>query len=83
MKNWIPLSEKEYDQIWNKIDREFTFQPSLSIFPSFQVPQPFITYDVSEDFGQLAYDDLEEQALLVWKENTLEDEYIGNTIVIG
>lgn len=80
MKNWVPFSDKEYDQIWERIYRDFKFEPSISEFPSFKVPYPFITYDVSDYFGESvdldAYDDLEERALLVFKENTSFNEYI-------
>lgn len=92
MENWIPFSHQEYDQIWDRIYRGFNFKPSTSIFPSFQVPHPFITYDISdylrdsinldaydtlEDSADLdAYDDLEEQALDAFKELTSVDEYI-------
>ncbi|MGG0658691.1 DUF2716 domain-containing protein [Rummeliibacillus pycnus] len=80
MKNWVPFSDKEYDQIWDRIYREFKFEPSISKFPSFEVPNPFITYDISDYFGESvdldAYDDLEQKALDVFKESTLVDEYI-------
>ena len=92
MENWIPFSHQEYDQIWDRIYRDFKFKPSTSIFPSFQVPHPFITYDISdylrdsidldaydtlEDSADLdAYDDLEKQALDAFKEVTSVDEYI-------
>ncbi|MEM5003991.1 DUF2716 domain-containing protein [Priestia megaterium] len=82
MENWININlpSKEYDQIWNKIYKEFKFKPSVSKFPSFKVPQPFITYDVSDYIGDSvdlsAYDDLEEKALLAFKACTLADEYI-------
>lgn len=52
----------------------------ISKFPSFQVPHPFITYDISEFFGESidldAYDNLEEKALNAFKESILDDEYI-------
>ena len=80
MKNWIPLSDQEYEHIWDRMYKDFRFEPSISIFPSFQVPCPFITYDISEYFRDLAdldaYDDLEEKALVAFKEVTLVDEYI-------
>ncbi|GKW44564.1 DUF2716 domain-containing protein [Planococcus sp. NCCP-2050] len=80
MENWIPFSHQEYDQIWDRIYRDFKFKPSTSIFPSFQVPHPFITYDISDylrDSIDLdTYDDLEEQALDAFKEITSVDEYI-------
>ncbi|NMH74024.1 DUF2716 domain-containing protein [Bacillus sp. RO2] len=80
MKNWIPFSDQEYDQIWDRIYRDIKFEPSLSNFPSFQVPYPFITYNISDYFGGSAdldaYDDLEENALDAFIETTLVDEYI-------
>lgn len=80
MKNWVPFSRQEYEQIWDRIYRDFKFEPSISNFPPFQVPPPFITYDISDYFGDLAdldaYDDLEEQALDAFKEITSVDEYI-------
>lgn len=92
MKNWIPFSHQEYDQVWDRIYRDFKFKPSTSIFPSFQVSLPFITYDISdylrdsidldvydtlEDSADLdAYNDLEEQALDAFKTITSVDEYI-------
>lgn len=80
MKNWIPFSKEEYAQIWDRIHRDFKFEPSISKFPSFQVPQPFVTYDISDFFGESAdldaYDNLEERALDAFKECILDDEYI-------
>ncbi|WP_338780077.1 DUF2716 domain-containing protein [Metabacillus sp. FJAT-52054] len=80
MKNWIPFSDKDYNQAWDRIDKDLKFKPSISDFPSFKMPHPFITYDISDFFGDSAdlalYDDLEEKLLDVLKENTLENEYI-------
>lgn len=92
MENWIPFSNQKYDQIWDRIYRDFKFKPSTSIFPSFQVPHPFITYDISEylrdptdldaydtlkDSADLdVYDNLEKKALDAFKETTSVDEYI-------
>lgn len=85
MDNWTPLSNPEYDRIWSRIYRDIKFKPSMSIFPSFQVPTPFISYDISEylidsrdlDAGSIeldAYDNLEEKALDAFKELTLVGE---------
>lgn len=80
MENWIPFSHQAYEQIWDRIYRDFNFKPSTSIFPSFQVMHPFITYDISDylrDSIDLdAYDDLEKQSLDAFKEITSVDEYI-------
>lgn len=80
MENWLELSEAEYEKVWNKMCEVLNFKPSTSNFPSFEVPTPFITYDISiyfeysNDLG--AYDELEEKALLVFKENTSRDDYL-------
>ncbi|MEI4800845.1 DUF2716 domain-containing protein [Bacillus sp. FJAT-51639] len=84
MKNWIELSNKEYEIIWDRIYKEFKFKPSVSQFPSFNVPSPFITYDISKYLnwsGNLneyddIYNDLEEKALLAFQEVTQKNEYI-------
>jgi Protein of unknown function (DUF2716) len=80
MENWLKLSNLEYEQVWDKVYDKLKFKPSISKFPSFKVPTPFITYDVSLCFGQSedqdAYDNLEEKAIVVFKENTAIDEYI-------
>jgi len=80
MENWIPLSDQENKKIWKRIYKEFKFKPSISKFPSFKVPSPFITYDISKFFGETVdldlYDKIEEKALHAFKDNTLADEYI-------
>ncbi|SDN16030.1 Protein of unknown function [Psychrobacillus sp. OK028] len=80
MKNWLKLSNAEYEKVWNKIYDELKFEPSTTDFPSFKVPSPFITYDVSLYFGESedldAFVDLEEKALLVFQEITSKDENI-------
>ncbi|MER2078549.1 DUF2716 domain-containing protein [Psychrobacillus psychrotolerans] len=47
MKNWLKLSNADYEKVWNKIYDELKFEPSTTDFPSFKVPSPFIIYDVS------------------------------------
>ncbi|GGE71577.1 DUF2716 domain-containing protein [Priestia taiwanensis] len=76
MENWIPLTEKEYDHIWDKVYKELKFEPSISVFPSFQLSSPFITYDISHCFEEAEYDDLEEKVWCVFQELTLSNEYI-------
>lgn len=50
MKNWIPLSHQERKLAWETLYRDFKFHPSISRFPSFRVPSPFVTYDISAYF---------------------------------
>ncbi|WP_433774290.1 DUF2716 domain-containing protein [Bacillus wiedmannii] len=80
MKNWTEFTDKEYDQILDRVYSEIEFSPSDSIFPSFKLPSPFITYDISHYFGESVdlnvYDEVEEKVLLVFKENTMPNEYI-------
>lgn len=84
MKNWIELSTVEYKEVWDKIYGDFQFEPSMSDFPSFVVPNSFITYDVSlylngsvdVDIYEEAYNDLEKKSLLVFQELTQRNEYM-------
>ncbi|WP_342489321.1 DUF2716 domain-containing protein [Bacillus sp. FSL P4-0248] len=81
MENWIPLKDKELKFAWKTFAREFKFIPSISRFPAFQAPPPYITYDISayfEDSSLLHTDeDLEKKALLSFQENiTGTDEYM-------
>ena len=84
MKNWIELSALEYKEVWDKIYDEFDFEPSISNFPSLEVPNPFITFDVSPYFNWSGdsdtydeiYNDLEDKSLLVFQELTQKNEYM-------
>ncbi|APT48770.1 sugar epimerase [Bacillus safensis] len=81
MENWIPLKDKELKFAWKTFAREFKFKPSISRFPAFQAPSPYITYDISayfeDSFLLHADEDLEKKALLSLQENiTGTDEYM-------
>lgn len=41
------LNDKEYRKVWGRFNKEFKFKPSTTEFPSYEVPSPFITYDIS------------------------------------
>ena len=59
------------------------FRPSITVFPSFFVPKPFITYNIStylngsldDDEWDLHYADLEEKALSAFQNVTSNNEY--------
>ena len=80
----MELSTIEYREVWDRIYDDFTFELSMSDFPSFQVSKSFITYDVSKylngsvgvDIYEDAYNDLEEKSLLVFQELTQRNEYM-------
>lgn len=78
--NWMEYTDEEYAKIWDRIDSKLKFSPSDSTFPSFKVPSPFVTYDISHYFGESielnVLADLEDKALQVFKENTASNEYI-------
>ena len=84
MNNWIELSDSESDLVWDMVYGKFKFKPSRSNFPSFKVPKPFITYDISSYFcwsGDVEeikwlYRNLEEKSLLAFRELTNENEYV-------
>ena len=69
MKNWVSFIDNEYKQIWKKVYKDFKFKPSISKFPSFKMPYPFITYNISNYFSKSVpdvdtYDDLEKKRYL-------------------
>ncbi|MGH0552063.1 DUF2716 domain-containing protein [Bacillus pretiosus] len=80
MESWMEFTDKEDGQILDQIYCELKFSPSVSIFPSFKVPSPFVTYDISQYFGELVdlkvFDDLESKAIQAFKEKTVSNEYI-------
>jgi hypothetical protein len=84
MENWIELSTLEDKKVWDRIYEEFNFKPSISDFPSFEVPSPYVTYDVSTYLNgsidlhtnDKFYNDLEEKSLLVFQELTQMNEYM-------
>lgn len=80
MENWRALSSQEYDEVWERVYRDFKFWPSVSDFPSFEVPSPFITYDISNYFKDHvdsdAYENLEEKTLAAFKAISSIDESI-------
>ena len=83
INNWIQLSESEEDAVWKKVIKEFQFKPSISKFPSFIVPSPFITYNISSylnwsgklDKYEEIYKELEEKSLFTFKHLTNDKEY--------
>jgi hypothetical protein len=80
MTNWIPLNEIEYRKVWDRLNNDFNFEPSISKFPSFHSPSPYNTYDISSIWGSLEHDelylDLENKFLLYFQELTQHDEYL-------
>ncbi len=80
MKSWVRLNDQESDMVWNRIFEEFKFQPSTTMFPSFSVPAPFITFDVSSYYKtkspEVLYENLENQVLQAFRNLTSKDELI-------
>ncbi|UYZ24415.1 DUF2716 domain-containing protein [Mesobacillus jeotgali] len=83
MNNWIELTQSEEDKVWKQVHTKFLFKPSISAFPSFYVPNPFSTYDISRylngslDLEELDfnYKDLEEKAISAFQKVTNNGEY--------
>lgn len=80
--NWTELTKSEEKTVWKKVYKEFKFKPSISKFPSFVVPSPFITYDISayrnwsgdrEEFEKI-YKDLEDKSLFAFQKLSNKDE---------
>ncbi|EOO28154.1 hypothetical protein ICM_02341 [Bacillus cereus BAG1X2-3] len=75
MENWIEFTDKEDERILERVYSELEFSPGVSTFPSFMVPSPFVTYDISHYFGE-SINDLESKALQAFQEITASNEYI-------
>jgi len=81
MKNWTELDESLYDQVWDKVYKDFRFNPSVheEEWPSFIPPSQFITFDISKLYGS-EFDelmkDLEHCIIKSFKEITHKDEFI-------
>ncbi|WP_411334578.1 DUF2716 domain-containing protein [Metabacillus indicus] len=81
MSNWFELSSKEDKELYKKIYKKLKFKPSTVEFPSFVVPSPFISYDLSHclvDMSQFESlnSDLKNKTLHNLKEVTKKDEFI-------
>lgn len=75
MKNWIELSTLEYKEVWDKIYDEFTFEPSMSDFITYDISR-YLNGSVDLDTCNEIYNDLEEKSLLVFQELTQKNEYM-------
>jgi hypothetical protein len=51
MSAWKELTQAEYDDVWDRFVNEFAFKPSVHAadWPSFDPPEPFITWSISLD----------------------------------
>lgn len=77
MDNWIPLSYEQYSLVWDNFYKDFNFKPSVhsSDWPSYRLPVPFVTFDITE-YTDDDIDDLEEKCITNLRAVTGSDEYI-------
>lgn len=77
MNSWIPMTSDQYRLAWDKMYEDFKFKPSIhsSDWPSFRLPSPFVTYDVTE-YTDEDIDDLEEKCISCLRAITVPEEYI-------
>ncbi|MFP3392897.1 DUF2716 domain-containing protein [Brevibacillus sp. SIMBA_040] len=77
MDNWISLSDEQYRMVWDKFYRDFKFKPSIhsNDWPSYRLPIPFVTFDITE-YTDDNIDDLEENCIKCLRAVTGADEYI-------
>lgn len=82
MENWSFIDEEKENLIWEEFIELFNFKKSnfKNRSVSFDVPKPYITYDISKIYEKetykLLYKDLEEKMEKIFIENTRDDEYI-------
>ncbi|GAK38997.1 DUF2716 domain-containing protein [Paenibacillus urinalis] len=77
MENWIPLTDEQYRIVWDKFYEVFNFNPSTRSkdWPSYTLPNPYITYKITEHKDS-DIDDLEEKCINALKAITEQDEYV-------
>ena len=58
MINWTPISQNDYDKIWNKFYTDFSFKPSFSStdWPSIKTDKPNIKVNIADLWGD-TYDE--------------------------
>ncbi|MED3963103.1 DUF2716 domain-containing protein (plasmid) [Niallia taxi] len=84
MKNWMELSSMEHRKVWERLYKEFRFNPSVTSFPSFNVPPPFKKYNISSYLNWTGdmrifidiYSDLELKSLHAFKALIHKDEFM-------
>ena len=52
MSAWSPLSQKEYDEVWDRFYSQFSFHPSVhkEQWPGIQEPSPSLTFSIAGAF---------------------------------
>ncbi|MFT8321110.1 MAG: DUF2716 domain-containing protein [Bacillus sp. (in: firmicutes)] len=83
MNNWTMLSTNQNDLLWEIVSARIRFRPSIKksrFLKPFQVPEPFIVYDISSYYDNKEADklinDLENKTWKVFLECTLVNEKI-------
>ncbi|MGI1807073.1 DUF2716 domain-containing protein [Exiguobacterium sp. TDN 0502] len=70
--SWIPMTQAEDEKVWHVIDQQFQFTPSMTVFPSFHTPSPFITYEVDYEKRE----EIEQTLKRILTELTVEGERV-------
>lgn len=70
--SWIPMTQAEDEKIWHVIDQQFQFAPSTTVFPSYHVPSPFVTYEVDYEKRE----EIEQTLKRILTEVTVEGERV-------
>lgn len=76
MDGWTLLEENEKKKIWSRFNKEFHFNPSTKIFPSYCTPSPFIKYDITKCHVEELFRDLEEKSVMAFQQCTQPGELI-------
>ncbi|MNJ56546.1 hypothetical protein D3C77_520990 [compost metagenome] len=75
---FVSFSDSDYKEVWDRFYTSFKFKPSVysKDWPSFQLPSPYITYDISQHHSQDFLDDLDEKGMKCLQAITAQDESI-------
>ncbi len=81
---WKEIEKREYEDIWNKFEKEFHFKPKRTpvVLPSIKEPRPSETYSISHIYGcgathyEKMNNDLMNVTLSMFKQLVIPDDWI-------
>jgi len=82
MKHWKTLSQNDYNIIWDKFYKDFSFKPSINpeSFPSIKTDKPIMKFSISKLFGKTYNEeitkDFVQKGIDAFVEITNKGEYI-------
>jgi len=78
MNNWISLNNHEYERVWDKFYKEFSFKPSIypQDWPSFSIELPYVTYELIKNYQDEEINELEDICKAALRSSIESDEFV-------